>query len=71
MKTTKLICISVYNDQLILYNVYNGKSDETETKPQEGWYVEWQDNQLFWFPLRCFMFLSEWRDCQIDSILED
>lgn len=80
MKTTKLICIETYLDQLVINEIYDGRIDNITTTPttydsinnETGWYVKEKGTNLMgWFPERCFMLLSEWRDKQIDSILEN
>jgi hypothetical protein len=70
-KTTKLICInaSYWIHDLSETGIYEGEADTSGT--DEGWYIRFEDDRWFWYPKRCFMPLSEWRDKQIDSILEN
>lgn len=71
IKMIKLICIntSYYIRELSENKIYEGKKDAMID--EEGWYIKFDDNKVFWYPKKCFMPLSEWRDKQINSILDD
>jgi len=66
---TKLICIENFHEQLTINKIYDGKPDNKDFDKKEGWYIEEFNNAYYWYPDRCFMLLSEWRQQQIDSIL--
>lgn len=74
MKTTKVICIStgVFIQYLELHKIYEGFYDSDSDPGLQGWYIDRGGAlSLEWFPIKCFITLAEWREKQINSVLDD
>lgn len=71
---TKLICVGLHLDHLILYEIYDGYFcvEDEFIGLTNSWVVQEKTTGFFGsFPKECFVLLSDWRNNQIDSILND